>query len=488
MTELLDRKRSVTREDFLDEAQAGGVFYWSIIDPGAALSPVPTLPRHGSRDRDRVLSATLDLEDMWSSAVQQAVTKIAAQGWKVTDGDDSTRRTEKGQSLLMDFDGPAEWTTGIAKVMQDYLLTDNGAFVEIERESKSASSRPRALWHLDTFRCWRTGNLDYPVIYQDYDGMFHKLPAANVLMFSDMPSPRTRLFNLGRCAASRAFATIVKLSAVETYFREKITGSRGLALYFISGVSPRQLQDAMTTSDAEQSRKGYTVFKGAVMVPIQGEQVINVASIDLAGVPDGFDVDQERRDAYLRYANALGVPVQDIQPLSGQGLGTGTQTIVLDEAASGRGLAYFLKQWEHKVSRLVLPKTTVFGWDTNDLRDQKAKADVEKAKADTVMALMGTDQAPGVISREMALQMLVDAGIVPKEFLPKDVTPAGVLTDSGEQSKPTDTSRFAGLPTPEPPGQPAVTTMATKADDVDALLDEELTGALDVLRKVASGE
>ena len=45
-----------------------------------------------------------------------------------------------------------------------------------------------------------------------------------------MPSPRSRLWNKGRCAASRAFQTIIKLSAMDVYFTEKITGSRALAL------------------------------------------------------------------------------------------------------------------------------------------------------------------------------------------------------------------------------------------------------------------
>jgi hypothetical protein len=75
----------------------------------------------------------------------------------------------------------------------------------------------------------------------------------------------------------------------------------------------------METSEAEKIRRGHVVYKGAVMIPIQTDQAINIATIDLASIPDGFDVDTERRDAYLRYANALGVPVQDIQPLSVKG-------------------------------------------------------------------------------------------------------------------------------------------------------------------------
>lgn len=463
MTDLLDRKGSVTRADYVPTADAG-VWYWTLYDPGAQMSPIPTLPMHGSHERDRILTATLDLEDMWASAVNKAVTKIAVRGYEVSDSDDSTRRTDAGKNLVMNFDGPAEYRAGMAKTVQDFLLCDNGWFIEVVRASKSPGAKVQALYHLDSFRCFRTGNLDYPVLYLDWDGVWHKMRADQVIFGSDMPSPRSRMFNRGRCAASRAFQTITKLSAVETYFREKITGSRALALNFISGLSTKQLNDAMDTSEAERVRKGHFVYKGAVMVPIQGDQPINIATVDLASVPDGFDVDQERRDAYLRYANALGVPVQDIQPLSGQGLGTGTQSVILDEASEGQGLAFFVKDFEDKINYLVMPKPTIFQVKVNDVRDQQAKAELDRAKADIIGAMLGTLEKPGYITTEMALQMAVDEGLAPPEFLPEDVTPQGVLTDSGDQSKPIETTQ----PAPFVLTQPApVAPVVTKAADDD---------------------
>lgn len=454
MTDLLDRKNSVTRDDYLPTSDYG-VWSWAIYDPSAMQSPVSSLPFHGAPERDRILTATLDLEDMWASAVNKAVTKIAVRGYEVSDNDDSTRRTEAGQTLARDLDGPAAYRGGMAKVVQDFLLCDNGWFIEVVRASQKPGAKVQALYHLDSFRCYRTGNLDYPVLYLDWEGGWHKLRGDQVIFGSDMPSPRARMFNRGRCAASRAFQTIIKLSAVETYFREKITGSRALSLNFIAGVGPKQIQDAMETSEAENIRRGRTTYKGAVMVPVmsQGGEGINIATIDLASIPDGFDVNEERKDSYLRYANALGVPVQDIQPLSGQGLGTGTQTIVLDEAAEGQGLAYFVKDFEDKINHLVMPKQTIFQIKVNDVRDQTATAALNKSKADTLVALLGG----GVISQAMALQMAVDDGLVPPEFLPQDVTPAGILTDSGDQSKapsPTPRAPYAGQVPPPQPAQP----------------------------------
>jgi hypothetical protein len=152
MTDIAKRKGSVTEADYVSTPDQG-IFAWTIFDPGATLSPSPTLPIHGSRDRDRILTSTLDLEDMWASAVNKAVTKIAVRGYEVSDNDDSTRRTEFGKTLVMNFDGNAEYRAGMAKTVQDFLLCDNGWFVEVARVSQSPSSKVEALYHLDSFRC-----------------------------------------------------------------------------------------------------------------------------------------------------------------------------------------------------------------------------------------------------------------------------------------------------------------------------------------------
>jgi len=475
MTDTLDRRRSVTRGDFtLGPATAdGGIFVWQVFDPGAITSPAPSLPLPSRQTWtvDAVLAGTLMLEDMWAGALNQAVTKLAVRDFEVSDSDDSTLRTRRAQDLLLNFDGPIEWRSGINKTAQDFLLSRNGCFIEVERVSKTPNSKIRALWHLDTHRCRRTGNPDWPVVYWSLDSKWHPLRSDQVIFFADMPSPRAELYGIGVPAAERAFKTIVKLAAVETYFREKITGARALKLVFISGMTKRKLEQVKETSDAEMERKGYTVYKGAVVVPTETDQAVSIAEVDLAGVPDGFDVGEERRDAYLRYANAIGIPVQDLQPLSGQGLGTGTQTVVLDEAAEGRGLAYFPKMLEDKLNWLTLPKTTTFIFKTNDLRDQKAQAEVNQLKANTILSLKGNPTAPGIITDVQALNMAADEGIVPKEFLPQDVTPEGTATSSGDQSKPAGEGTAAGVDMAGIVAQ--AVAQATKADDDERLTPEE---------------
>lgn len=429
MTDIVDiRKHSVTAGDEFDYRNGGGVYFFNIWNGGyrdsfAGLAPTP--PRYWSFERDFALKATMFHEAMWVSAINKAITKIAAQGWQVEDTDDSSRRTDRAQRLMHTADGKG-WVHFISRHLQDFLLTDNGAFVEVVRASNARGSRILGLMHLDSSRCTRTGDPDVPVIYRDLKGVLHELKDYQVLPFADMPNPSESWFGVGFCAASRAYRTIYKLASIEQYVTEKVSGNGALAINIVKGVSPRDLDTALNTADQEQARKGKYLHKGAIVVPVLGDMSIELITIPLAEIPDGFDAKQERDNAYIIYANAIGVAVQDIQPLGHQGLGTGTQSVILDEAAEGQGLAAWRKMFEHTINEYILPETTTFSFVTNDIRDQKAQAEVEKMRAET----RNIQVEGGVITTAMALQMASDIGDVPKEFLPNDVTPAGQLFDN----------------------------------------------------------
>jgi hypothetical protein len=471
-------RHSVTRDDHPKGAPGA----WNImVGPSSAFGVAPGLPSYWSRERDLILTGTRDFEDMWSASVYKAKTKTAALGWEVSDNKESQQRVKRVQQLLLHFDG-TRYVPGFSKVLDDFLLTDNGAFVEVVRATQGAGSRILGLMHLDSLRCWRTGDPQYPVLYRDWQGRDHFLRAHQVLAFVDEPSARVEHRGVGRCAASRAFRTIIKLAGVETYFREKITGERTLAIHIVNGINNEQLKDATTTGREDSARRGFVHYRGSIVIPAMVPTAdISVVTIPLAEVPDGFDVTEERRDAYLRYANCLGVPVQDIQPLSGQGLGTGTQTVILAEESEGMGLAAFRDDWKHALNEYVLPESTTFAWNnTHDLRDQRAKAETEKIRAETRAGQINS----GEISTAMARQLAVDAGDLPRELV-EDVTTGGQLGDGDkpveEQVDPRMAARFP-LPT-GPQAGPRGGALKSDADGVDDT-DDDLTAARKLYQEI----
>lgn len=490
--DIRDPKTSVTRDDQI--VGGNGVWQWVVLDSAPGATQRPGLPPHWSLWRDQVLSATPYLSDYWATALRTAVTQVVTRQFTVKDSEDSARRLERSRDLLLDFGGPAMYSSSLEQVAQDYFTCDKGAVVELEYEGKTRSGVPSGrvigLHHLDTLRCWPTGNREFPYLYTDWQGTQHPLHARSVMTLVDMTSPRLGLWGVGRCAASDVWETIVLDGAVQTYVREKVTGSRALALHFVGGVTKKQLADVKATGDAEQERRGSLLYRGALVVPVDIEPgaELKVATVDLAGLPDGFDPAQIQQRAGLIFALALGMPVTDIATLQGGQFGTGTQSQVIDASRQGRGVEGFVRKWERAVNRLALPRRTTVDMFGIDPRDQKAEADVKNAEATYV----GTLVDKGIATPQQAANYLADAGHWPQEFAQPDATAGGALTDSGENSKIAGVGETAGGAPGQGPASPLARALLAVAQQKaarrrlagkDLALDEGARAKVEELRR-----
>lgn len=383
------------------------------------------LPGYGTKARDLILRQSVHLDGMWASAVNMAITKHIALGYAVEDSEDSGRRLARGQDLLQTYG-----TSGLQRGLRDYLTTNAGQFIAIERVGRGRGAKILRLLHLDSLRCYPTNNPAYPLLYETPRGEWRALADHDLIHLTDMPSAgqwyADAVLPLGLCAADRAWETVLKLCAMETYYREKVSGSRNLAIHIVNGISDQQLTDALTSTEEAQARRGFVLYKGSTIIPTLKTEAPVVVTIPLAEIPDGFNVTDERRDAYLRLANAIGMFVGELQPLSGQGLGTGTQTVVLDEAAEGRGMAAWRVAFTEQINERVLPASTTFTFtNQNDVRDRKARAEADKARIDALAAAV-TVQA--LTPAQMA-NILADEQIIPREFVPQDATQGGTLSN-----------------------------------------------------------
>lgn len=495
--------------------EPGYGFPFRIALPGAYYStPSYTdLPPWWSPRRDWVLTNSVRRENMWGSVVNQAATKFAALGFTVKDTDDSTRRTKTAQDLMHGYDG---WVPFATKCVQDYLLTDNGIFIRLRRaneqvervklkavdgtqgpqfadvtaSSSSPGARITAIYHLDSLRCIRTGNLTYPVRYQALDGSYHLLRYDQVLFTADMISPRAEMFGVGFCAASRAYETISTVAAMVQMSHEFMTGSGANKLVFIQGIAEKTLRGLIEAGMEESRAKGFVYYLAAILGAIPSDTPISTVEVLLKQMAQGFDPQQVYSNAYLIYAKAVGLAPGEVQP-NPAGLNSGEREQVQADLARGYGMASFVSWFETTFSRRVLPQTTTLSIiDENDTRNQKQKAEVQKIRAETRKLQIESGEITPVVARQLA----VDSEDLPRELLLDDATAGGQLSDDEKPLSDAQPNTQAalrliqGLPT-QAPQQPA--QQATKAargpvaDDVDSLLDSELESALDVLRKVA---
>lgn len=440
-------KNSVTENDY-SKTPIGGTFLLTVPHMWNVTALPPDLLGRGLGDIDKILSSTPDYEPMWAAALFIAKTKLSALAWEIQG--DIPLRVKRGQELLHASDLGEGWVSLLSKHLQDYLCTDNGAFVEIVRAGTSMNSQIINLIPLDSQRCKRTGDPSIPVIYTDLKGREHQLQDYEVLMMVDEPSPRASLLGMGRCAAHRAYPSIYAMYCMLNFFNEKVSGRRPLAINLINGLNAQQLQSVLDTAQAQADAIGVISYMGAIIATIPGDKQASIATVNLAEIPDGYNRKDELSTALLSYANNIGLDPQDLQPLSNQQIGAGAQSAVLEQKGKGRGLASWRQQWTHSLDNWVLPDLTSFIFVEKDYKDRLAKATSDAA----VETYVTHSVEKGVITAQQGLQKLVDEDIYPKEFLPVDETPDTTLSDDEKAGDDEPQGEAAPLPQGEEPVPP----------------------------------
>ena len=96
------------------------------------------------------------------------------------------------------------WKPFMLKSCYDLYNTDNGLFWELIRAKDSPDSPVLNVAHLDSGQCWRTGDPEVPVLYQDRFGKLHYLKWYQVITIEEFPSPIESMFGVQLCAARSA--------------------------------------------------------------------------------------------------------------------------------------------------------------------------------------------------------------------------------------------------------------------------------------------
>lgn len=482
---IIDAQGSVKQGDRLPFVGNGYLTINLVPDDLFTTVLPPTLPP-GLWERDRILLSTARHESFWRAALNIATAKFATMGWEVESDMPTIRKRYQQIIVNSEAVGQVGWSRFSRAFVRTFLCT-KAAIVEIARESHSMGSRIVGLHHLDPMRCLLTNDPDTPVIYQSLDGKWHEMKWWQVGVFSDMPDVTETNGGAGICAAEGAYQHIRKLAAIEQYFLDKVTGRRALSLQLVSGMSINQIDEAVSTAKTDALRKGWVQYMGNVIVATNRNEPVTNVTIDLASVPDGFDRKQEFDIALLAYADNVGLDPQDLQPLTGQALGTGAQSQVLDEKSKGRGLKLLAEDLAKWFNEFVLPDSVQFSWYSKDLRDEKAQAENMKLRAEWGEKMVDK----GILTSDQVTNILVDYGDIPADYRPIDTLNTGNISDD---EKP-EVADVEGQETEDVEQETAAAgTTQTKATlkptpsqrkRASKLMDEELARARRLYREVA---
>lgn len=364
------RKRSVVKTTTYETQPAGGLIL-SLASIADDFPPWGTDPV----GLDLKLRTFWPTESIMASSLYAIATRNAAFSWTLQGSDALVKIFRE---MLVE-----NWVELCYKWNIDYLTQNNGAFIEIIRETDSPESPCIGINHLDSARCRRTGIPEWPVVYTDIFGMNHKLAPHQVWAMADMPSPIETMNGVGMCAVYRILREAERTRDISIHDREKLSGNNPKGLILINNIGQKQLQDVIKQHNEHQMERGFVRYiKPAIYSSLDPAKPATAEVVDFASMPDGFNKDMELKWYITILALALGCDYQDLAPLASGNLGTSTQSATLHLKSKGKGPAMYMKRFAHMMNYAgILPQSVEFEFDEKDVEDDIQQQNLANGKA-----------------------------------------------------------------------------------------------------------
>lgn len=370
-----------------------------------------------SYQRDIELRAFWRTEPILASAIYTVMSRQAAFTWTL---DGPPRAVKRAHDILSYSDLGQGWVSLIEKGTEEICTQDNGWFLEIIRPKGAGPEQaPIGIAHLDSSACRRTGDPEIPVVYTDRKGVKHALKWYQVIMLAEMPSPIQTMNGVGFCAVSRVLKAAQILRDIATYKAEKVSSKVNRAIYLIQGIRTSVIRDGLKEAEEEETNKAFARFVMPKIIGSLDPSVpVNVHTLDMASLPDGFDEETTLRWYIAQLAMGFGTDYQEFAPMPGQKLGTGAQAEVMAQKARGKGSALFRKRLEFAINQYILPQSVDFKFVVVDPEEEADKARVARERAEERKIRIDS----GEINVAEARQLALDAGDLPPEMMERDIT------------------------------------------------------------------
>jgi hypothetical protein len=386
--------------------------------------------------RDRQLREFWKTSDHLSGSVYTMTSKMTAIPNRVIARDTSVKRhVEQAEATTAVLNGTAEfgdgWVAFYSKFVEDLLTQDNGAFAEIIGAGEPSGpiiSQPISVAHLDSWRCQRTGNSVYPVIYMDTDGKRYKLHYTRVMYTSQMTSPIAEMFGVGVCAVSRCVNIAQNLIDIVTYKMEKL-GSRPHREIIITrgGLDPNDLHYALSLAEGKMDNIGLSRYSKVVIGGSATIPEADAKTIELSGLPDGFDEQTSIVYGMAAIALAFGVDARELFPAMAAGA-TRADALLQHLKQRGKGPGQILQTTEQLFNYKFLPPHLMFEFDFQDDAEDRQRAEIHKIRAEARVQDLSTGVISDRVLREM---MFANADIDQRQFEEMEIE-SGRLPDGSD--------------------------------------------------------
>lgn len=347
---------------------------------------------------------------------------------------------EYWQSVLRNADFGRGWDVFIKKGV-DYLRQDAGWFWEII--APGDASRPptgpiTGIAHLDSVRCYPTGDPEFPVIYYNRTGKMFKLHHTRVVQLTDMPDGEESRPGYGLCALSRAISIAFREIQMGHYIESSLDEMPKPGIAVASNMGRNEREKAYEVYKKEQSADGKPVWGKTLWLFSQDQNApVKVEFKNFSEPPEKFDFKQYVELDIDSLALAIGVDRQDLWQLTGGNIGSGTQSVILAQKSRGKTIGNVRGQLARAINDL-LPEAYEFEFTYRDAQEDQERANTASTWA-TVINSLGT-RITDKEARQMAantieaakdaitdadgeIREVDDADIQPPETIVDDIAP-----------------------------------------------------------------
>jgi hypothetical protein len=408
---IIEQAARNTVRDFPEDVDSGGSGGLRAVR-WMAHSGIAT-PPWWSPARDVKLRDFWKKSDHLSGAVYAMTSKMTAIPRRVVARDESIKEhVEQAAILTQIMQQSAEfgdgWETFFGAFVEDLLTQDNGAFAEIIGPGSPTgpiTGVPISLSHLDSNRCQRTGDPEFPVIYTDTKGQRYKLHYTRVMFTAQMPSPIAEMYGVGFCAVSRAINVAQTLIDILNYKQEKL-GSRPHRAILITkgGLDPDDVTTAFQAAESNMDNQGLTRYSKVVVAGNAAMPESGLEMIELSKLPEGFDEETSINYGMATVALAFGVDARELFPAMQSGA-TRADAMLSHLKQRGKGPGQIIQTVEQLFDHKYLPPHLQLLFDFQDDAQDRQEAEIEQVRANRSAVEIGSGSVSVRVAREQMLEV-----------------------------------------------------------------------------------
>lgn len=379
------------------------------------------IPPWWSKRRDIELRKFWKRVDYLSGAIYTLESRMTTIPFRVVPKDNSVeahvRQAARFEENLNDASEFGKgWNAFFGKWIEDILTQDNGCFAEVIGPGDPDGplmGAPFSIANLDSSRCIRTSNPEFPVIYQDKEGGKFKLHHTRVAFASLMTSPIEEMHGVGFSSVSRCINTAQHLLDILIYKQEKL-GSRPHRGIMIAkgGLNPENIQSAFEIAGETMDNQRLSRYSKFALLGSSAAPDAAIDLVDLSTLPDGFDEQTSVTLGMATIALAFGVDARELFPAQGVGA-TKADALVQHLKSRGKGIGQLLEISEREIEQKFLPPYLQMIFDFQDDAQDKQVAEIKRIRSERHEIDLRTEMVDERTARE---QMLADGDLTQAQF------------------------------------------------------------------------